>query len=396
MEAVDEPPLRKRKVEETIVSHDVVSSGFISEEEWSAAVNNDPPSRWTDEYDDDDDDDDDDVVSSGFISKEEWSAAVNNDPPSGWTDEDDDDVVTDLEQELYRQIRESDVKIHIFPDLNLFMCDFDNILVRNDCGSQGFDVDIRIPSSFLYVYKCANNDDYRDADIVGICARVGLHWYNFHKGSNLMLMHVDKYNSRFCALMTYHITAEAVDPDNDSRFTFQTCVTQATCKNNEDLRILTEVCRIKPKIQGTGDKPKRWNGEAIDDFYKGNLPKWISDDALMPCSEQDQFYEVQESEIREHNWLNLYTEIALYSLWEGDMRLESRVPVQIMKVIVETREAVESKEKLMAGNAIFYISFRVLNVPHGPTQDHRAIVRRTVDGIPGHVCLQFKCWLQDL
>ncbi|KAG7541011.1 Protein MS5 [Arabidopsis thaliana x Arabidopsis arenosa] len=386
----------KRKFEETTVSHDVASSGFISEEEWSAAVNNDPPSGWTDEDDDDhvvcssfvsneewsaavkndppsgwtdeDDDDDHDVVSSGFISKDEWSAAVNNDPPSGWTDEDDDDVVTDLEQELYRQIRESD----------------------------GFDVDIRFPSSFLYVYKCANNDDYRDADIVGICARVGLHWYNFHKGSNLEFMHVDKYNSRFCALMTYHITAEAIDPANDSRFTFQTCATRTTCKNDEDLRILTEVCRIKPKIQGTGDILKRWNDEAIDDIYKGNLPEWISDDALIPCSEQDQFYEVQESDIQEHNWLNLYTEIASYSLWEGDMRLESCVPVQIMKVIVETREAVESKEKLMAGNAIFYISFRVLNAPHGPPQDHRAIVRRTVDGIPGHVCLEFKCWLKDL
>jgi len=104
---------------------------------------------------------------------------------------------------------------------------------------------------------------------------------------------------------------------------------------------------------------------------------------------------VQESEIREHNWLNLYTEIALYSMWEGDMRLES-VPLQIMKVIVETREAVESNEKLMAGNAIFYISFKYLNAPHGPPQYHRAIVRRTVDGIPGHVSLELKCWLHDL
>jgi len=64
------------------------------------------------------------------------------------------------------------------------------------------------------------------------------------------LIHVDKYNSRFCALMTYHIIAEAVDPSNDSRFTFQTRVTRATCQKDEDLRILTEVCRIKPKIQG--------------------------------------------------------------------------------------------------------------------------------------------------
>jgi hypothetical protein len=50
--------------------------------------------------------------------------------------------------------------------------------------------------------------------------------------------------------MTYHIIAEAVDPSNDSRFTFQTRVTRATCQKDEDLRILTEVCRIKPKIQG--------------------------------------------------------------------------------------------------------------------------------------------------
>ncbi|AEE85648.1 Cytidine/deoxycytidylate deaminase family protein [Arabidopsis thaliana] len=46
----------------------------------------------------------------------------------------------------------------------------------------------------------------------------------------------------------------AVDPSNDSRFTFQTRVTRATCQKDEDLRILTEVCRIKPKIQGTGEQ----------------------------------------------------------------------------------------------------------------------------------------------
>jgi uncharacterized protein (TIGR01572 family) len=196
--------------------------------------------------------------------------------------------------------------------------------------------------------------------------------------------------------MTYNITAEAVDPANDSRFTFQTCVTRATCQKDEDLRILTEVCRIKPKIQGTGDEIKRWNDEAIDDIYKGNLPEWISDDTLMSCSEQDHFYRVQESDIREHNWLQLYTEIASYSLWEGDMRLKSCVPLQIKNVLVRTREDFKSKEKLKAGNAIFYISFRGVNTPHGPPQDHRAIVRRTVDGIPGHVCLEFKCLLMDL
>ncbi|EOA17889.1 hypothetical protein CARUB_v10006298mg [Capsella rubella] len=195
-------------------------------------------------------------------------------------------------------------------------------------------------------------------------------------GSNLQLVHVDKYISRFCALMTYHITAQAIDPANDSRFTFQTCVTSSKCKNDEDLRIVAEVCRIKPKIQGTGDEIKLWDDEAIDDLYKGNLSEWVALDALMSSSEHDQFYEMQESDIREHNWLNLYTEAAFYSLWQGHVAsLESCVPLQIKKVIVQTREAVESKEKLKAGNATFYICFRGLNPPHGSPQDHRAIIK---------------------
>ncbi|XP_023634578.1 LOW QUALITY PROTEIN: UPF0725 protein At4g29550 [Capsella rubella] len=308
----------------------------------------------------------DPVISSGFIPKEEWYAAVHYNPPSGWTDESDDEVDPVLEQEYYNQVWDSD----------------------------GFDVNIRIsPNISFHVF---NNEDCRD-DTVGICTRVGLHWYNLHKGSNLQLVHVDKYISRFCALMTYHITAQAIDPANDSRFTFQTCVTSSKCKNDEDLRIVAEVCRIKPKIQGTGDEIKLWDDEAIDDLYKGNLSEWVALDALMSSSEHDQFYEMQESDIREHNWLNLYTEAAFYSLWQGHVAsLESCVPLQIKKVIVQTREAVESKEKLKAGNATFYICFRGLNPPHGSPQDHRAIVRRTVDGIPGHVCLEFKCWLEDM
>lgn len=91
-----EPPLRKRKVEETTVLDDVVSCSFLTNEEWSAAVNN----------------------------------QGNYSPPSGWTDEDDDEVDPALEQEFYRQIRESDVYV-----LNLFLCNFGNFS-RNDCVSE--------------------------------------------------------------------------------------------------------------------------------------------------------------------------------------------------------------------------------------------------------------------
>lgn len=89
--------------------------------------------------------------------------------------------------------------------------------------------------------------------------------------------------------------------------------------------------------------------------------------------------------------------MALYSLRQGGKwLLEFWLPVEINKVVVQTYKDVKSsKEKLKAGNAIFYIAFKNLNAPpNGLLQDYRAIVRRTTDGVPGHVCLEFKCWLQ--
>lgn len=73
-------------------------------------------------------------------------------------------------------------------------------------------------------------------------------------------------------------------------------------------------------------------------------------------------------------------------------KLKFAVPLEIKKVVVQTREAMEAKEKLKAGNAILYISFRDC----GLTEDHRAVVRRTTDGLPGHVCLEVKCPIGDL
>ncbi|KAJ4867547.1 UPF0725 protein [Raphanus sativus] len=152
-------------------------------------------------------------------------------------------------------------------------------------------------------------------------------------------------------------------------------------------KIMTEGCRIKPEIPGTREIIHLcdFNGEV----YKDSLPDWYSDDALQP---NDQFYQVQDSDILENDWHNLYAELAMYALKEDDMSLfETWLPLKIKKVVVQTFEDVKSNEKLKAGNAIFYTSFKNLNAPpHGLCQDHRVIIRRSTDGLPGHVYLDFK------
>jgi len=288
------------------------------------------------------------------------------------TDEENVDPV--LENEFYRQLDESD----------------------------GFDVDITIPhNSFsMDTFDDDQPDTYRD--MLDIYSRVGLHWYNFHKGSSFQFSYVSKYISWLLGTLNYYITFEGMDPADKSSITFQARVIRAGRVNDEHLRIVSEGCRIKPQTPGTGDEIHAWEYPigSDQDGYEGNLPKWYSDDALKPSSDtHHQFYQVQDSDIRENDWLNMYAEIALYSLHEGDTTLlHAWLPVEISKVVVQTYEedGMSSKEKLKARNAIFYIAFKNLKAPfRGPIQDHRAIVRRVSDGSPGHVCLAFKCWLQE-
>lgn len=61
-------------------------------------------------------------------------------------------------------------------------------------------------------------------------------------------------------------------------------------------------------------------------------------------------------------------------------------PFEMRKIVVRTREEVESKEKVKAENAIFYISFRSR---YG--QDCKGIIRKTTDRMPCHVSLEVKC-----
>lgn len=47
--------------------------------------------------------------------------------------------------------------------------------------------------------------------------------------------------------------------------------------------------------------------------------------------------------------------------------------------------------KLKANNAIFYIIFKGNGDPSGAPVEYQAVVRKTMDGSPGHICLEVDC-----
>lgn len=66
--------------------------------------------------------------------------------------------------------------------------------------------------------------------------------------------------------------------------------------------------------------------------------------------------------------------------------------LEIKNVVIETKEeyTTEACEKLKAKNAIFYISFKYNGDPSTGwgAGDHKAIIRKTMDGRLGHMCLE--------
>ncbi|KAF3598715.1 hypothetical protein F2Q69_00033221 [Brassica cretica] len=272
-----------------------------------------------------------------------------------------------------------------------------------DDESSHSEFDDPVRSTDLHKFENSETGFFRD--LANIYARFGLHSYNSRKymsralnyfffflisiiqGTNFQLSRVDKYINY--GVFSYSLTFEATDPADGSCFTFQARVLRDDNVKGSYYRIMTEGCRIKPQIPGTREKIHRW--EFDPEVYKDTLPDWYPDDALLLPS-NDQFHQVQDSDILENDWLKLYADLAMYTLKEADMSLfESWLPLEISKVVVQTFEYVKSKEKLKAGNAIFYFSFKNLNAPpHALCQDHRVIIRRTTDGLPGHACLDFK------
>ncbi|CAE6170601.1 unnamed protein product [Arabidopsis arenosa] len=251
--------------------------------------------------------------------------------------DDDDYIDPAVEKEYWRQVLESD----------------------------GFDVDrFALPDGGIYPYIFRDKYDY-PYDIA-LFSRLGLHCYNLQKGTNLKLIAINKYND------------EMLDfTPKDSSFMVQ-----------------TELSRLKvpsgPRTTFIGPQ-RRWNDDAVDDSYKGKLPSWLTEQEL---SNKGQFYELQESDWQGNEWLHMYAEFALYSkffAYGNDLR--HFLPLEMKKIIVQTQENREASPHMIlkANNAIFYISFKGNGDPSGTPMEYQAIVRRTMDGMPGHICLEVDC-----
>ncbi|CAA7048853.1 unnamed protein product [Microthlaspi erraticum] len=113
------------------------------------------------------------------------------------------------------------------------------------------------------------------------------------------------------------------------------------------------------------------------------MPNWLSDDDL--ACDNKKYYVVQESELQENDWLHLFTEIAFYA----KTTLEAYTPLEIKKVVIETKEE-DTTEALKAGNAIYYVSYKCNDddPSTGWPGDHKAIMRKTIDGKPEHMFLE--------
>ncbi|XP_013627187.1 PREDICTED: UPF0725 protein At4g29550-like isoform X2 [Brassica oleracea var. oleracea] len=149
---------------------------------------------------------------------------------------------------------------------------------------------------------------------------------------------------------------------------------------------------IASRIKQIPNEPvdDEWEEEdtpGIHELYKGPIPKWFSDEARERDSKK--YYVVPESELHDNDWLQLLMEVAFFS--KADRRLDAYLPLELNSVVVETLEdyTTEPSEKLKADNAIFYISYKCCSDPSTPLAgDHRAVVRKTMDGKPGHMCLE--------
>ncbi|CAE6186428.1 unnamed protein product [Arabidopsis arenosa] len=238
-----------------------------------------------------------------------------------------------------------------------------------------------------YKQQRADIVKYGPNPIIVLFGRVGLHCYNLQKGTNLQYLSVLNVDVWMTSIFSYCITLEAMDPVDNSIYEFKAQVRYAV-ENIDCLSAITTRCRLKPKTPEEEDKYYLWNKDLVDDFYKGDMPEWIREDALTG-SDKLQYYEMKDSDLEEvqeeNEWLHLYAELALFKKWRSNKlgALETAKPFEMKKIVVETKENVESKKKLKAENAIFYISFKTRC-----GRDCNCIIRKTTDGKPGHFLLK--------
>ncbi|XP_048593773.1 UPF0725 protein At5g63820 isoform X1 [Brassica napus] len=226
--------------------------------------------------------------------------------------------------------------------------------------------------------------------VIGLYGRIGLLCYNLQKGTNFKFKRLEKHSTELTGYFSYYITLEATDPATGSVCSFQTQFSDAGSRISLGARItwFTIASRIKQiPNEPVDDEWEEEDTPGINEFYKGPMPKWFSDEALERDSKK--YYVVTESELHDNDWLQLLMEVAFFS--KADRCLDAYLPLELNSVVVETLEdyTTEPSEKLKADNVIFYISYKCCSDPSTPLAgDHRAVVRKTMDGKPGHMCLE--------
>ncbi|VVB11120.1 unnamed protein product [Arabis nemorensis] len=205
------------------------------------------------------------------------------------------------------------------------------------------------------------------------------------QGTNYKYVRWHKFSSAFIKDTYEYITLEAMDPARNSVFLFQTLFSELIPTNGiyHKWRILASRIECDKAVDSKFDEDT-----SIDGFYKSGMLKWLSDEAL--AGDNKKYYVVQESELRENDWLQLLMEIGFFSKAKCDV--EATPPLEIKKVVIETKEEyiTEAREKLKAKDAIFYIRYKYNGEPSSSVWagDHKAIIRKTMDGKPGHMGLE--------
>ncbi|KAG2240092.1 hypothetical protein Bca4012_022846 [Brassica carinata] len=256
--------------------------------------------------------------------------------------------------------------------------------------SGGFDVD-HCPLAYGGIFPYILTDKYNYPYDTSLLGRLGLHCYNLQKGTNLELVAINKVNYEMDGASLNYITLEAIDTCNNFPYSFQTLVSKDIVPEEASLEVHTQISRLKVPTSCPRTPPeRRWIDEAVDAFYKGKMPTWSTKDNLP----KEQVYELQESDLQENQWIHLYAEFAFHFRWLGyGNGLMSYLPLEFKKVIIQTKESGEEspRMKLKANNSIFYMSFKGNGDPSGMNVEYQAIIRRTMDGMPGHIRLEVDC-----
>ncbi|CAF1712105.1 UPF0725 protein At5g63820-like isoform X1 [Brassica napus] len=247
----------------------------------------------------------------------------------------------------------------------------DALRVVYDADSDGSDIEFRSESG----------DDY----IIELYSRVGVQCHNLQKGTNFKFKSWEMFRIHVSSSDQLYITLEATDPATGSVFSFQTVLFDYRRRSSLGVRTfwLNLTSRIEPLRNERMDNV--WDEDTVHELYKGPMPKWFSHDALALDSKK--YYVVPESELHDNDWLQLLMEVAFFS--KADRCLDAYLPLELNSVVVETFED-KPRDKLMAINAIYYLSYKCCVDPCSTplAGNHLAIIRKTMDGKPGHMSLE--------